>query len=359
MKNLKKLILKNCENLKFEENSCLNLKILYLLDCIILNPKTLLKFPELEKCILQNVMNNIKQKYNDIIDFSSMEKVKYLTAESGDFINIKKTQLEDITLYSYNISEEDERIMLEKIISIKTLKDVNIEIKEIGDNEILNIPGENTSVVNLYVKWTNKVHDCLLNNLQDKFPYASNISLFTPYKKMDTFLEIQENPNCKINKFSLKIGGNRNIIFYCQSFQNLISVDFCVNCDIINYINSFPLFNDDCKVIFNSLTNFKYTNYSNEMNIKFFENIYNNLDCLPSLKSLDFHGITKNVTEELYKKMIEKILKLKLDYIYFIIKKNSSDSNEKYSEEEIKKMFPHLNYINLDKVNIGKFQKKK
>ena len=359
LKNLKKLILKNCENIKFEENSCLNLKILYLLDCIILYPKTLLRFPELEECVLQNVMNNIKQKYNSIIDFSSMEKLKHLTSESGDFINIKNTKLEGITLYSYNVSGEDERIMLEKIISIRTLKDVNIEIKEIGENEILTIPGENTSVVNLNIKWTNNVHDCLLNNLQDKFPYVSNISLFTPYKRMETFLEIQENPKCKINKFSLKIGGNRNIIFYCQSFKNLISVDFYVNCDIINFINSFPLFNDECKIIFNSLTNFKYTNYSNEMNIKFFENIYNNLDCLPSLKSLDFHGITKDITEEFYKNMIEKILILKLDYIFFTIKKNPNDSNEKYKEEEIKEMFPHLNYINLDKVNIGKFQKRK
>ena len=358
LKNLKKLVLKNCENLKFEENSCLNLKILYLLDCIILYPKTLLKFPELEECVLQNAMINNKQKYIGIIDFSSMEKIKHLTAETGDFINIKNTNLEGVTLYSYNVSGEDEKTMLEKILSIKTLKDVNIEIKEIGENEILTIRGENTSVVNLNIKWTNNVHDCILNNLQDKFPFASNISLFTPYKRKDTFLEIQENPKCKINKFSLKIGGNRNIIFNCQSFQNLISVDFCVSCDIINCINSFPLFNDECKVIFKSLTNFKYTNYSNEMNIKFFENIYNNIDCLPILKSLDFHGITKDITEEFYKNMIEKILKLRLDYIYFVIKKNSNDSNEKYKEHEIREMFPHLNYINLDKVNIEKFKKK-
>ena len=357
LKNLKKLVLKNCENLKFEENSCLNMKILYLLDCIILYPKSLLKFPELEECVLQNVMIYIRQKYNGIIDFSSMEKIKHLTVETGDFINIKNTNLERVTLYSYNVSSEDEKIMLEKILSIKTLKDVTIEIKEIGENEISTISGVNTSVVNLNIKWTNNIHDCILNNLQDKFPFASNISLFTPYKKMETFLEIQENPNCKINKISLKIGGNRSIIFYCQSFQNLISVDFCVNCDIINFINSFPLFNDECKVVFKSLTNFKYTNYSNEMNIKFFENIYKNIDCLPSLKSLDFHGITKDLTEEFYKNMIEKILKLKLDYIYFVIKKNVNDSNEKYKEEEIKEMFPHLNYINLDKVNIGKFKK--
>ena len=90
---MKKLVLKNCENLKFEENSCLNMKILYLLDCIILYPKALLKFPELEECILQNVMINIKQKYNGIIDFSSMETIKHLTVETGDFININYANL--------------------------------------------------------------------------------------------------------------------------------------------------------------------------------------------------------------------------------------------------------------------------
>ena len=356
LKNLKKLILKNCENLTFAENSCLNLKILYLLDCSIEKPKYLIKMPELEECVLPNNIIN-KQKYSNIIDFGSFEKIKKLTAETGDFINIKNNLLENITLYSYNSSSENEKIMLEKILSIKTLKDVNFEIKEIGDYEISNIGGENTSVINLSIKWINNFDDCTVYNLQNKFPYSSNISLYTPYKKTQTYLEIQENQKCKINKFSLKIGGYKNILFYCQSFENLISVDFFVNNDIINIIDSFPLFNDECKVIFKALKNFKFSNYSNEMNINFFNNVFNNIKCMPVLKKFDFHGINKDFTEDFYKKFMEKILILELDYVYFVIKKNSNDSDEKYKEEEIKEMFPHLKYIKLDKVNIGKLKK--
>ena len=354
LRNLKKLVLKNCENLTFAENSFLKLQILYLLDCSIENPKSLLKFPELEVCLLQNVSNN-KRKYNYIIDFSSLEKVKNLTAETGDFINIKNNTLENVTLYSYNVSCEDEKIMLEKLISIKTLKDVNIELKEIGENEILNIQGENTSVVNLYIKWLNNIHDCLVSNLQDKFPFSTSINLFTPYKRTQTYIEIEENKKCKINKFSLKIGGNKNIRFYCQSFENLVSIDFYVSSDIINIIDVFPLFNDECKVIFKSLTYFKFTNYSNEININFYKNIYNNIECMPILKSFDFHGINKDITEEFYKDFIEKILMLKLDYIFFAIKKNPNDSNEKYKDEDLKEMFPNINYIKFEKVNIKKY----
>ena len=356
LKNLKKLILKNCENLTFAENSCLNLKILYLLDCSIEKPKYLIKMPELEECVLPNNIIN-KQKYSNIIDFGSFEKIKKLTAETGDFINIKNNLLENITLYSYNSSSENEKIMLEKILSIKTLKDVNFEIKEIGDYEISNIGGENISVINLSIKWINNFDDCTVYNLQNKFPYSSNISLYTPYKKTQTYLEIQENQKCKINKFSLKIGGYKNILFYCQSFENLISVDFFVNNDIINIIDSFPLFNDECKVIFKALKNFKFSNYSNEMSINFFNNVFNNIKCMPVLKKFDFHGINKDFTEDFYKKFMEKILILELDYVYFVIKKNSNDSDEKYKEEEIKEMFPHLKYIKLDKANIGKFIK--
>ena len=355
LKNLKKLHLKGCDNLTFEENSCLNMKILYLLDCSIGRPKSLLKFPELEDCLLQKDLR-IKQKYNLIIDFKSLEKVKNLTAEIGDFIAIENTVLENVSLYSYKSSEETEKIMLEKLISIKTLKNINLELKEIGDYQIANIPGENTSVVNMYIKWQNNYQDCILNNLQKKFPFATGMGLLTQYKKIQKFLEIQENPNCKINRLSLKIGGNKNILLDCQSFENLISIDFFVDGDIINIIDCFPLFNDKCKVKFKSLVYFKFSNYSNEINYNFFKNIYNNFDCMPNIKSFDFHGITKEITEDFYKKFINKILVLNLDYIYFTIKRNSNnDSIGKYKDEELKEMFPDIKYIKFDKINITKF----
>ena len=354
LKNLTKLVLKNCENLTFAEDSCLNIKTLYLSDCIIENPESLLKFPELEDCKLQNLMK-VKQKYSTIIDFPSLVKIKNITMEISDFINLENTSLTNLTLYSDNNSYEIEKLMFEKIFSISTLKDINLEIREIDDITISEIQGENNCVTNLYIKWLNEYKDCIIDNLQKKFPNLSYINVTTPYKRCKTYLEIKEDPKSKINNFSLKIGGNKNIIFYCQSFENLVSVDFYLNGDIINIINSFPLFNDKCNVTFKSLTHFKFTNYSNQMSIDFLKNIYNNIDKLPILTYFDFHCVSKEVDENFYKEFIREILNLKLGYVNIMIKRDSNESNLKYTDNEIKKMFPDMKFLIFDKINIRKF----
>lgn len=358
LKNLEKLILKNCENFTFEEDSCLNLKLLYLLDCIVENPTSLLKLPELEECrLLQNIIR-VKQTYNSIIDFKSLKNVKGITAEISGFINMEETSLTNATLYSYTDSYEFEKIMIEKLISISTLKEINIELKEIDDFVISEFLGKNVSVTNIDIKWLNEKKDCIIDNLLKKFINVKTINIVTSYKRCQSYLEIRENPDCKIVNFSLKIGGKKNIILYCQSFEDLESVDFYVNGEVVNLIDSFPLFKEDSEVRFKSLTYFKYTNYCNETSLLFLQNLYNNLDNMPILRNFEFHCVTKDINLEIYKIILRKILMMKLNSINFSIKQNLNDGNMQYSEYELKAMFPDIKFINYDKVNIRKFKNK-
>ena len=46
--NLKKLNIEQCENISFDENSHFLIKVLYLQNCLIIKPKSLLIFPNLE-----------------------------------------------------------------------------------------------------------------------------------------------------------------------------------------------------------------------------------------------------------------------------------------------------------------------
>ena len=104
--NLEKLTLINCTNLTMAEGSCLNLKYLKLFGCILNKSESLLiKFPMLEECILQDQLLHSEQIYNEIIDFSSLQKLKYLECEKADFIYLKNSILEKVILYSKNKDE--------------------------------------------------------------------------------------------------------------------------------------------------------------------------------------------------------------------------------------------------------------
>ena len=48
---------------------------------------------------------------------------------------------------------ELERKVLEKFLTIKTLKEISFEIKYLNNNEIQKIKGKNTSVNNFEIKW--------------------------------------------------------------------------------------------------------------------------------------------------------------------------------------------------------------
>ena len=361
LNNLKELILKNCENITFEENSCLNIKKLILYDCLIIKPKSLIKFPELEICELER-FNYIDQKYDLIIDFSNLKNLKYFTGEICDFINLEDPQsLLNVKLTEkINISKEIEKEMIEKFCSIKSLKNINFQIFKINNNDISKIQGKNPSIINVEVNWMNQSDECILSNFLKKFPSIENLVLETPYiKYYKTFLFLEEEPNCKIDNFSIKGGGNNAIKFYISPYEKLVSIFFDFYSEIFNLENCFPLLNEKCTKIFSSLKCFKLSIFSEYKNI--LNNLYNNLDKMPNLQDISInYNTTEFSNKAFYQKFIKKLLSLKLNSIYFSIKEKQLDflkqKDEIYSEKELKEICPEINCTNLKNIIIFKLK---
>ena len=71
------------------------------------------------------------------------------------------------------------------------------------------------------INWYNIDNDCILFDLQSKFPNLLEIDItINSFQKSNKLkhkkkLEIIENLNCKINKFSLFAQGKKQIKFFC------------------------------------------------------------------------------------------------------------------------------------------------
>ena len=121
--------------------------------------------------------------------------------------------------------------------------------------------------------------------------------------------------------------------------------------------NTIPIFNDKCNVIFKSLIIFDFQTYTNSNNIDFkiIENLYNNLNNMPNLETLFITAVQENMNEDFYKKFVVKILSLsKLKQIYFSIQ-TDIQKDIPYSEEEIREIYPNVDFSRYDKIFIHNF----
>jgi hypothetical protein len=204
--------------------------------------------------------------------------------------------------------------MIEKFLSSKTLKEIAFTITKIDSNIFSKIKGINKTVTKMRICWNNSESDCFLFDLQNKFPNLLEIDIkIDPlirsnklYRKRK--LEIIENLNCKINKFSLNAGGKKRIKFFCGDFKNLKDVEFNINNNTINVKNGFPIFNDKCKIIFKSLTSFSMDNCCGfDLTSEVLNNIYNNMDKMPNLKKFEINTGVNSIDEKFYIKFIKKL----------------------------------------------------
>ena len=74
LKNLKYLFISGCQNITFIEDSFLNLETLYVLNCFIYIPKSLMKMPNIKLCILKSKYYIIED-YISIFDYASLKNV--------------------------------------------------------------------------------------------------------------------------------------------------------------------------------------------------------------------------------------------------------------------------------------------
>jgi len=355
--NLKTLYLEDGENISFAEKSCINLKELKLIDCLINHQKSLLEIPNLDKLYLINPKNGY---YYFIFNFSNCKKLKDAVMNPNDFIYLDDTLLKHIRLVSnYEVDFDIKKKTFEKLMTINTLKEIEFEFGKIDDDEISLTNGENTSVEVIAINYKKENHDITLYNLEQKFPNLIELTIEANHYSIqgpETNLEIKENNKCKINSFLIDIGGYSNIKFCCQNFENLKEIRIELRDKINKLENAFPLFNDECKVIFKSLTRFSFlTDYEDLINVDILKNIYNNLTKMPNIKYLIIDCIDYNVDKEFYMKFVKKILSLSLKTIYFSIMPDNSRKRCPYSDYDLMEINPNIDFSKYEKIYIYDF----
>ena len=253
------------------------------------NPKEMQKLKDDEVCKNNSGIFGVKSsfliEYHKIFDFTSLKNLKILVCGANDFIQLKDTLLEKVIIYnSYSSTTK----LIEKLISIKTLKEISLVIDEIKENEINKINDINTSVIDLklYI-----YKSCDILSIQNKFPNLQKLSVSNLFinicntgyniprfeKKIN--ISIEENSNSKINKLYLTIGDASFVSLYIP-FENLTEIKLH---GLINF-NDFPIFQKNCNTIFKSLiyfeckiisdNRFNFLKYSED-----FLNIFENINC--------------------------------------------------------------------------------
>lgn len=357
--NLQKIEFYKCSNITFENNCLLKLKKLNLYRTSINQTNYLLKLPELEELLLQI------GDYNIIFDYSSFKKLKILNANENDFMNIPNTNLEKLTLSIYDNKPETSLKAIQKILLCNKLKDLSIDLYAINDNDLLNIKGKNNSVTNLHIysEYYGKDYKYAIKYLQDKFPNLTSIELkyhSTEFKYYDEYkkskMEIKEDLNSKIHDIFCLCNHDGNY-FNCGKYEKITKINLLLFDIIINLENSFPLFNNDCKVLFRSLNYFKF-HCESPIDLRIIKNVYKNIDKMPNIKYFHFHCVSGEITQEFYMEFVEKILKLNLGYSFIEIKTIRGEINKEYSEKELREIFPKHKFSKLNVVHIKRLNTK-
>ena len=385
-KNLKYLYFSNIGSLSFDSNCFSNVEIINLFEVQYFKSDIPnIKIPELKKF----KTSFINFPFKTIFDFKSCTKLKYFRANIDDFLSLGNTLLEKVYIRKYS---GDETKMIKKLIEIKTLKEIKIDITRINNEDIELIKGENTSVEKLIVNWENNDNNhhagdlyayfingnndntddkIILYGLQNKFPNLKEFQIYIGnksfYSSNENLLEINPNPNCKINKF--KYSAVQNIryttIFYTAPYENLVDIEFGCMMFSSNLDKSFPLFSENCKYIFESLIRFKLDNtkvnqlqlrgkdYKKKFDIKIIKNVINNLDKMPNLKNFIFK-VFSQTDEVTYKQLIEKLLSSNIKNIEFKI--FGEHHKEEYSIDELKNMFKSFDIKKFESIHITKYK---
>jgi hypothetical protein len=168
LSNLKSLYLEYGENISFAEKSCMNLKEIKLIECSINRPISLLEIPNLEKLSL---IGTKKGNYFSIFNFLNCKRLKDAVMAPQDFIYLDDTLLGHIRLISdFEVDADIQKKTFEKLIAIKTLKEIEFEFGKLNDDEISLINGENISVELIKINYNKENTDITLYNLEKKFP---------------------------------------------------------------------------------------------------------------------------------------------------------------------------------------------
>ena len=144
-----------------------------------------------------------------------------------------------------------------------------------------------------------------------------------------------------------------NFKIYCQSYESLESVKFIIPKKESYLKNLFPIFNDNCNVIFKCLKSFDFTLDFTDISFELLNNIYKNIENMPNLIEFSFVCSYKKPDIDFQKKFTRKVLSMKL--IKRVTLGISKEYKGIYSKSELKTIFPDINLDNLYEINLRKF----
>ena len=202
----------------------------------------------------------------------------------------------------------------------------------------------------------------ILYSLQKKFPNLKELEIYLSSHTLFfidiNLLEINPNPNCKINKFKYSEECNMGLttIFDIAPYEDLLDIEFGCLKNTFQLDGVIPLFSEKCNYIFKSLIRLKFDiskSYMKDINfnLKILENIINNIDKMPKLKIFIFKAECE-ITDLIYKKIIEKLLISNIKNIELSL--DPKEKEDYYSQADLQKMFKGINVTNFETIKIRK-----
>lgn len=367
LNHLRKLKLHYCSNIFINKCNFSELKYLELIrNEININEEknnSLIECPELNTLILEG----LKDKCNYNFNFNNFKKLKNFEGKIKNFLLLGETPLLENIILTEKIEQSDLKLIIKmekeykrKKLSLNYYDNYN-SVKKLE----LNI-SDNSNNLNLDL---NKIQK-MFPNLSDLIINGDNKSFWldgTPINE-EKKLIITEDENSKIKNIKIVIigDGGRTIKFSCKPYDKIESFDLTVDVISVDFI---PIFKSNCNIMFKSLKIFNFTyNYpyypSKKEAKSIFENLYNNIDKMPNLIefNLSFINDEKSRTiifnKEFFKNFIKKIMISKsIKNIYIKIREGlwGWADNILYSREELKQLFPEIDFNKFHKVNIYEF----
>lgn len=185
--NLKYIYLTNCY-IGLYQNCFPKIKIINLFGTELINIGEKIKLPKLEKFNTYNCY----QAFKNIFDFKSFQKLKCLVIDKiDDFLDLGDTLLEKVCINNHHCfsSLEEEKNMMEKLVEIKTIKEIKINLSYLFNDDLTSIDDDNKTVKKLIINWENHKNnyyqylyhddqDLLLDNFKNKFPYLTDFEIY-------------------------------------------------------------------------------------------------------------------------------------------------------------------------------------
>ena len=312
-----------------------NLKLLELFETDLNSPNNFENLEDLE--IIQ------ADSSYESINFKSLKNLKYFKANNFYLINnIEFLPSIEKLIYSpyyfYNGYYIEERDILNKIISNKTLKAITVEFHNITNDQLESIK-----------KINNEIEDITLYRIKNSnYDIKDFLRKFKSIKKLR--FENKENKKTTGRLFSnsneitieeLELPNPSFPISFSFSYLRTLSINFT---QYYEKYEIFPLFDSYCNVKFFNLENLKIIISVCPCHIKIIQNFANNIIHFRNIKNLYFDFLIEDMNDKIYSLLIENLLSLNLVKLHISFNINGWTSFYKfnykfYTRAELTKVF--------------------